>query len=192
MISDFMTNILVRPYRMARKRSTMVRMMSPMKRHLNLLHTMNFMVLHGLVNQKKEVSGRLMVVKWRVYWFMSPAKLCLFLSNCQLRKMDRYVLRDPICRMYKRVCFIRLQVLTWEGPVLGSCWVRPCLLLQVSHLHLFHLQSPVSSQLCPVNTRRANVTMRTSDSFGIFGVYNRITCPNSEKTVAVSHCCFSF
>lgn len=30
-----------------------------MKRHLNLFHTMNFMVLHGLVNQKKDVSGRL-------------------------------------------------------------------------------------------------------------------------------------
>lgn len=47
--------------RMARKRRTMMRMMSPMKRHLNRRHTMNFMVLHGLVNQKKEVSGRLMV-----------------------------------------------------------------------------------------------------------------------------------
>lgn len=43
---------------MARKRSTMKRMMSPMKRHLNLRHTMNFMVLQGLVNQKKDVSGR--------------------------------------------------------------------------------------------------------------------------------------
>lgn len=43
------------------KRTTMVRMMSPMKRHLNLRHTMNFMVLQGLVNQKKEVSGRLKV-----------------------------------------------------------------------------------------------------------------------------------
>jgi len=45
--------------RIARKRTTMVRMMSPIKRHLNLFHTMNFMVLHGLVNQKKDVSGRL-------------------------------------------------------------------------------------------------------------------------------------
>lgn len=45
--------------RMAMKRSTMMRRMSPMKRHLNLLHTMNFIVLHGLVNQKKDVSGRL-------------------------------------------------------------------------------------------------------------------------------------
>lgn len=43
------------------KRTTMMRMMSPMKRHLNLRHTMNFMVLQGLVNQKKEVSGRLEV-----------------------------------------------------------------------------------------------------------------------------------
>lgn len=49
--------------RMARKRSTMMRMMSPMKRHLNLLHKMNFMVLHGLVNQKKDVSGRLVVME---------------------------------------------------------------------------------------------------------------------------------
>lgn len=47
--------------RMARKRITMMRRMSPMKRHLNLRHTMNFMVLHGLVNQKKEVSGRLII-----------------------------------------------------------------------------------------------------------------------------------
>lgn len=39
----------------------MRRRMSPMKRHLNLRHTMNFMVLHGLVNQKKEVSGRLVL-----------------------------------------------------------------------------------------------------------------------------------
>lgn len=49
--------------RMARKRITMVRMISPMKRHLNLRHTMNFMVLHGLVNQKKDVSGRLTVME---------------------------------------------------------------------------------------------------------------------------------
>lgn len=49
--------------RMATKRTTMMRMMRPMKRHLNLFHTMNFMVLHGLVNQKKDVSGRLDVVK---------------------------------------------------------------------------------------------------------------------------------
>ena len=45
--------------RMAMKSITMVRMMSPMKRHLNRLQIMNFMVLQGLVNQKKEVSGRL-------------------------------------------------------------------------------------------------------------------------------------
>uniref|UniRef100_G3P5X9 Threonyl/alanyl tRNA synthetase SAD domain-containing protein n=1 Tax=Gasterosteus aculeatus aculeatus TaxID=481459 RepID=G3P5X9_GASAC len=45
--------------RMARKSTTMVRRMRTMKRHLNLFHTMNFMVLHGLVNQKKDVSGRL-------------------------------------------------------------------------------------------------------------------------------------
>lgn len=49
--------------RMARKRITMMRMMSPIKRHLNLRHTMNFMVLHGLVNQKKDVSGRLTVME---------------------------------------------------------------------------------------------------------------------------------
>lgn len=48
--------------RMPTKSSTMMRMRSPMKSHLNLRHTMNFMVLHGLVNQKKEVSGRLMVI----------------------------------------------------------------------------------------------------------------------------------
>lgn len=46
--------------RMAMKMSTMMRMMRPMKRHLNRRHTMNFMVLHGLVNQKNEVSGRLL------------------------------------------------------------------------------------------------------------------------------------
>lgn len=45
------------------KRITMVRRMSPMNRHLNLRHTMNFMVLQGLVNQKKEVSGRLKVIE---------------------------------------------------------------------------------------------------------------------------------
>lgn len=49
--------------KIARKRITMKRMMSPMKRHLNLRHTMNFMVLQGLVNQKKDVSGRLLVTK---------------------------------------------------------------------------------------------------------------------------------
>lgn len=49
--------------RMATKRTTMMRMMSPMKRHRNLFHTMNFMVLHGLVNQKKDVSGRLVIMK---------------------------------------------------------------------------------------------------------------------------------
>lgn len=31
-----------------------------MNSHLNLRHTMNFMVLHGLVNQKNDVSGRLL------------------------------------------------------------------------------------------------------------------------------------
>lgn len=31
-----------------------------MKIHLNLHHTMNFMVLQGFVNQKNEVSGRLL------------------------------------------------------------------------------------------------------------------------------------
>ncbi len=36
-----------------------MRIMSPMKSHLYLRHIMNFMVLHGFVNQKKDVSGRL-------------------------------------------------------------------------------------------------------------------------------------
>lgn len=44
---------------------------------------------------------------------------------------------------------IFLKWRTWEGPVLGSCWVHPGLFLQVSHLRAFHLQSPVSSPLCP-------------------------------------------
>lgn len=62
-----MTVLTGREYsRMARKRITMMRMMSPIKRHLNLRHTMNFMVLHGLVNQKKEVSGRLTVERIKV------------------------------------------------------------------------------------------------------------------------------
>ena len=56
--------------RMARKSTTMMRMMSPMKRHLNLFHTMNFMVLHGLVNQKKDVSGRLMVMENKTVLFV--------------------------------------------------------------------------------------------------------------------------
>lgn len=30
-----------------------------MKSHLNLRHTINFIVLQGFVNQRKEVSGRL-------------------------------------------------------------------------------------------------------------------------------------
>lgn len=49
--------------RMARKRMTMMSRMRTMKRHLNFLHTMNFMVLHGLVNQKKDVSGRLVMTE---------------------------------------------------------------------------------------------------------------------------------
>uniref|UniRef100_A0A0E9WLG3 Uncharacterized protein n=1 Tax=Anguilla anguilla TaxID=7936 RepID=A0A0E9WLG3_ANGAN len=44
---------------MAMKSPTSMRMMSPMKSHLNLRRTMNFMVLQGFVNQKKDVSGRL-------------------------------------------------------------------------------------------------------------------------------------
>lgn len=43
----------------ARKSSRINRMSRPMMTHLNRRHTMNFMVLHGLVNQRKEVSGRL-------------------------------------------------------------------------------------------------------------------------------------
>ncbi len=64
---------------MARKRITMMRMMSAMKRHLNLRHTMNFMVLHGLVNQKKDVSGRLMVMesKRRQGVFVGYYSLCV-------------------------------------------------------------------------------------------------------------------
>lgn len=45
--------------RMATKRITMRRRRPTMKRHLNFRHTMNFIVLHGFVNQKKDVSGRL-------------------------------------------------------------------------------------------------------------------------------------
>ena len=43
----------------ARNRITSIRIMDMMKIHLNLRHTMNFIVLHGFVNQKKDVSGRL-------------------------------------------------------------------------------------------------------------------------------------
>lgn len=49
--------------KMARKRSTMVRTMSPMKRQRKRRHTINLMVLHGLVNQKKDVSGRLLAME---------------------------------------------------------------------------------------------------------------------------------
>lgn len=43
----------------ATKSSRISRISSPMMTHLNRRHTMNFMVLHGLVNHRKEVSGRL-------------------------------------------------------------------------------------------------------------------------------------
>lgn len=58
----------------------MVRRMSPMKRHLNLRHTMNFMVLQGLVNQKKEVSGRLKVIE-KIYILTTRSQLFLFDSS---------------------------------------------------------------------------------------------------------------
>lgn len=45
--------------RIPRNKSTSRRTIKPMKIHLNLRHMMNFMVLNGLVNQKKEVLGRL-------------------------------------------------------------------------------------------------------------------------------------
>lgn len=60
--------------RMAMKRITMKRRRSPMKRHLNLRHTMNFMVLHGLVNQKKDVSGRLLEKKR--FWSLNMFYIC--------------------------------------------------------------------------------------------------------------------
>lgn len=86
----FLTVLTGKEYnRMARKSTTMMRMMSPMKRHLNLLHTMNFMVLHGLVNQKKDVSGRLMVMEMKD---MSE----LITSFWQLRQMDKIHVRDLI------------------------------------------------------------------------------------------------
>lgn len=44
---------------MPRNSVTSSRRMEMMKIHLNLRQTMNLKVLHGLVNQKKEVSGRL-------------------------------------------------------------------------------------------------------------------------------------
>lgn len=45
--------------RMATNKITIRRRRMPMKTHLNLRHTMNFIVLHGFVNQRKDVSGRL-------------------------------------------------------------------------------------------------------------------------------------
>lgn len=66
---------------MARKRITIMRMMSPMKRHLNLRHTMNFMVLHGLVNQKKDVSGRLVVMENKREFVRQSSKTILSLVN---------------------------------------------------------------------------------------------------------------
>lgn len=38
-----------------------MRMMIPMKSHLNRCHTINFRVLHGFVNHKNDVSGRLSI-----------------------------------------------------------------------------------------------------------------------------------
>lgn len=67
--------------KMARKRITIMRMMSPMKRHLNLRHTMNFMVLHGLVNQKKDVSGRLVVMENKREFVRQSSKTILSLVN---------------------------------------------------------------------------------------------------------------
>ena len=43
----------------ATKNSRISRISRAMMTHLNRRHTMNLMVLHGLVNQRKEVSGRL-------------------------------------------------------------------------------------------------------------------------------------
>lgn len=46
--------------RIPMKSSTRISRISPMKIHLNLWHKINLMVLQGFVNQKKDVSGRLL------------------------------------------------------------------------------------------------------------------------------------
>lgn len=94
--------------RMATKRITMKRRRSPMKRHLNLRHTMNFMVLHGLVNQKKEVSGRLVWENERLYEnmmaFTNQCTASIILGRVQFRVhvgfISAFSCRPDIC-----ICF---------------------------------------------------------------------------------------
>lgn len=73
-------------------------MSRPMMTHLNRRHTMNFMVLHGLVNQRKEVSGRLhckeMVLPTQLGWdspFTSePITLLRTINNTDKVKKRHY------------------------------------------------------------------------------------------------------
>lgn len=51
--------------KMARNSSRMKRMMKRMMAHRKRRHRMNFMVLYGEVNHRKEVSGHLEARSWR-------------------------------------------------------------------------------------------------------------------------------
>jgi hypothetical protein len=61
----------------ARNRITSIRIMDMMKIHLNLRHTMNFIVLQGFVNQKNDVSGRLEDKTSKI------VQLCLLSYECK-------------------------------------------------------------------------------------------------------------
>lgn len=82
----------------ATKSSRTSKMSRPMMTHLNRRHTMNFMVLHGLMNQRKEVSGRLcckeMVLPTQLGWDSSftsgPITLLRTINNTDKVKKRHY------------------------------------------------------------------------------------------------------
>lgn len=116
-----------------------MRTIAKMKMHLNLRHTMNFIVLQGFVNQKNDVSGRLC---------SGEREKCLhdFMKYQLIQESIPSLVFFEHSMYFRRFC-------TWVLPVWDSC---------LAHLCLSPLASPpspspalfqVSSLLFPVKIK---------------------------------------
>ena len=162
--------------RIPRKSPTITRRISMMKRHLKRRHTMNFIALQGLVNQKNEVSGRLVEEAYTRYsgWLNYERTLNSLYTDEMMENVKGFIhvitgrrswsaghwgsnLKPfgwPILPAglftagWEHVCR-EAPLLTWGVLVWGSCWAHPGPFQPVSHLHPHHPRSPASSPPCP-------------------------------------------
>lgn len=90
--------------------------------HLKRRHTMNFMVLHGLVNQRKEVSGRLHCKE-----MVLPTQLGILLQN--LTQFEEHLItlikssKDIIPLSWLRKIFFNIL---WPPKMLKILWTLVC------------------------------------------------------------------